>query len=91
MRLEASEAKVGSLESEVSKGRQNLAVSKAGETYLIAKCEKLRRDRSRLKRVARKCEIRMDDGDKKYADLVDSMKKYGNHPVLRMKRKQALP
>ena len=45
-RLWASETKVGDLQSEVSKGRQNLAVSKAGEDHLTAKCEQLKRDLS---------------------------------------------
>jgi hypothetical protein len=89
-RLWASEAKVGDLQSEVSKGRQNLAVSKAGENHLIAKCEQLKRDRSMLKKVAKKIEIRMNASDKKYADLVASMEKYENHPVLRVKKAAGL-
>ena len=36
------------------------------------------------------CEIRLEDGDKRYAQLVDSLKKPGNHPLLRMKREASL-
>ena len=32
----------------------------------------------------------MDDGDKRYAELVDSLKNPGNHTVLRMKREACL-
>ena len=43
-----------------------------------------------LKKVAKKIEIRMNDSDKKYADLVASMEKYENHPVLRVKKEAGL-
>ena len=89
-KLEVSEARVGSLEVEVSKGLENLDALKAAKRALTAKCAVLKKEHKELKRVALGCEIRLEDGDKRYAQLVDSLKQPGNHPLLRMKREASL-
>ena len=41
----------------------DLEVSPAAEHALTEKCEELKREHKRLKRVAMVCETRMEDGD----------------------------
>ena len=69
-RLVFSEAMVGSLEDEVSRGRENLDALKAErEVYissLTAKCEGLKKEHEELKKLALGCETRLEDSDQRY-------------------------
>ena len=83
-RLVFSEAMVGSLEDEVSRGCENLDALKAErEVYissLTAKCEGLKKEQEELKKLALGCETRLEDSDQRYQKLVESLSKSGNHP-----------
>ena len=86
-RLVVSEARVGSLEVEVSRGLEDLDALKAEGmeciSSLTAKCAGLKKEHEELKRVALGCETRLEESDKRYEKLVESMRKPGNHPMKR--------
>ena len=76
--------KVGSLEEEVSKGRDKLDVQKIEwEEYissLTAQCDGLRKEHDDLRKIALGCEGRLKESDQRYKRLVESLNKADHHP-----------